>query len=102
MDAGTGTKKELYRQALSAGEEGSLRGGTARLDSRCLFPDERRLENDDLIGIAQNCATTASSNQPAAPVLMRLPKYKAETVADPAQPFDALYFIDTMKPATLI
>jgi hypothetical protein len=27
MDAGTGTKKELYRQALSAGEEGSLRGG---------------------------------------------------------------------------
>ena len=26
MDAGTGTKKELYRQALSAGEEGSLRG----------------------------------------------------------------------------
>jgi hypothetical protein len=32
---------------------------------------------------------------------MRLPKYKAETVANPAQPFDALYFIDTMKPATL-
>jgi hypothetical protein len=23
MDAGTGTKKDLYRQALSAGEEGS-------------------------------------------------------------------------------
>jgi erythromycin esterase-like protein len=31
-----------------------------------------------------------------------LPKYKVETVADPAQPFDALYFIDTMKPATSI
>jgi hypothetical protein len=40
MDAGTGTKKELYRQALSAGEEGSLRGGATRLDRRCLFPDE--------------------------------------------------------------
>jgi hypothetical protein len=38
--AGTGTKKELYRQALSAGEEGSLRGGATRLDRRCLFPDE--------------------------------------------------------------
>jgi len=34
MDAGTGTKKELYRQALSAGEERSLRGGATRLDSR--------------------------------------------------------------------
>jgi len=33
---------------------------------------------------------------------MRLPKYKVETVANPAQPFDALYFIDMMKPATLI
>ena len=31
MDAGTGTKKELYRQAPSAGEEGSLLA--ARLDS---------------------------------------------------------------------
>jgi len=38
---------------------------------------------------------------PAA-VSMRLPKYKVETVANPAKPFDALYFIDTMKPATLI
>jgi hypothetical protein len=33
---------------------------------------------------------------------MRLPKYKVQTVANAAQPFDALYFIDTMKPATLI
>ena len=33
---------------------------------------------------------------------MRLPKYKLETVANPAQPFDTLYFNDTMKPATLI
>jgi hypothetical protein len=33
---------------------------------------------------------------------MRLPKYKVETIASPARPFDALYFIDTMKPATLI
>jgi hypothetical protein len=40
MNAGTGTKKELYRQALSAGQIGSLRGGATRLDSRCLFPDE--------------------------------------------------------------
>jgi erythromycin esterase len=33
---------------------------------------------------------------------MRIPKYKMETVANPAQPFDAIYFIDTMKPATLM
>jgi erythromycin esterase len=33
---------------------------------------------------------------------MRLPKYKVETVANPARPYDAIYFIDTMKPATLI
>ncbi len=33
---------------------------------------------------------------------MRIPKYKVETVANPARPFDAIYFIDTMKPATLI
>jgi erythromycin esterase len=39
---------------------------------------------------------------PATPIAMRIPKYKAETIANPAQPFDALYFIDTMKPATLI
>jgi erythromycin esterase-like protein len=39
---------------------------------------------------------------PAAHVSMRIPKYEVETVANPAKPFDALYFIDTMKPATLI
>ena len=39
---------------------------------------------------------------PTAHVSMRIPKYKVETVANPAKPFDALYFIDTMKPATLI
>jgi hypothetical protein len=33
---------------------------------------------------------------------MRPLKYKVETVANPAQPFDALYFIDTLKPTTLI
>jgi erythromycin esterase len=38
----------------------------------------------------------------AAPLSMRIPKYKVETVADPARPFDAIYFIDTLKPATLI
>ena len=38
----------------------------------------------------------------AAPLSMRIPKYKVETVANPARPFDALYFIDVMKPATLI
>lgn len=38
----------------------------------------------------------------AEPLSMRIPKYKVETVANPARPFDALYFIDTMKPATLI
>jgi erythromycin esterase len=43
-----------------------------------------------------------NASLPTTPVLMRIPKYKVETVADPAQPFDALYFIDTMKPATLI
>ena len=39
---------------------------------------------------------------PNAHVSMRIPKYKLETVTDPAKPFDAVYFIDTMKPATLI
>lgn len=43
-----------------------------------------------------------NASLPTTPVLMRIPKYKVETVANPAQPFDALYFIDTMKPATLI
>jgi hypothetical protein len=33
---------------------------------------------------------------------MRIPKYEADIVANPAQPFDALYFIDRMDPATLI
>jgi erythromycin esterase-like protein len=45
---------------------------------------------------------SASPSVLPGPVSMRLPKYKVETVANPAQPFDALYFIDTMKPATLI
>ena len=39
---------------------------------------------------------------PAATVSMRIPKYEVETVANPAQPFDALYFIYTMEPSTLI
>jgi exonuclease III len=30
------------------------------------------------------------------------PKYKLETIANPTQPFDALYLIDAMKSATLI
>jgi erythromycin esterase len=37
---------------------------------------------------------------PSIPVSMRIPKYKSETVANPAQPYDAVYFIDTMRPAT--
>ncbi len=45
---------------------------------------------------------SALPSLPAGSVSMRIPKYKVETVANPAQPFDALYFIDTMKPATLI
>jgi len=32
---------------------------------------------------------------------MRIPKYETETIVNPAQPFDAVYFIDKMKPATL-
>ena len=44
----------------------------------------------------------AAASFPAHPVSMRIPKYKVETVANPARPFDAIYFIDTMKPATLI
>jgi erythromycin esterase-like protein len=36
----------------------------------------------------------------SAPLSMRIPKYKVETIANPARAFDALYFIDTMKPAT--
>jgi erythromycin esterase len=39
---------------------------------------------------------------PTAPVSMRIPKYKEETVSNPAQAFDALYFIDRMKPASAI
>jgi len=103
VDAGIGTKKEHYRQALSAGEEGSLRGGTTRQSlpvprrAQPIILERRRLEHDDLICIAQIVPTTTPSNQPAATVLMRLPKYKVETVANPAQPFDALYFIDTLN-----
>lgn len=40
------------------------------------------------------------SRLPVTSVAMRVPKYKTETVVNPAQVFDALYFIDTMKPAT--
>jgi len=39
---------------------------------------------------------------PTSPLSMRIPKYKEETVSNPAQAFDAVYFIDTMKPATAI
>ena len=39
---------------------------------------------------------------PAAPIPMRIPKYKVEAVVNPARAYDALYFIDTMKPATSI
>jgi erythromycin esterase len=44
----------------------------------------------------------ARSRLPVASVSLRIPKYEVETVANPAQPFDALYFIDTMQPATAI
>jgi erythromycin esterase len=39
---------------------------------------------------------------PVGTVSMRIPKYKVEAVANPAQPYDAVYFIDTMQPATLV
>lgn len=39
---------------------------------------------------------------PAGAIAMRIPKYKVETVATPSQPYDAVYFIDTMQPATLV
>jgi erythromycin esterase len=39
---------------------------------------------------------------PSMRVSMRIPKYKVETVENPRRAFDAVYFIDTMKPATLI
>ena len=39
---------------------------------------------------------------PGTTVSMRIPKYKTEVIPNSALPFDALYFIDTMKPATLI
>lgn len=44
----------------------------------------------------------SSHSLPPGPVSMRVPKWKVENVENAAQPFDALYFIDTMKPATLI
>jgi erythromycin esterase len=47
-------------------------------------------------------SNSASLLLPAGPVSMRIPKYRVETIPDPEQPFDALYFIDTMKPATLL
>lgn len=45
---------------------------------------------------------SGSRSLPATPISMRIPKYKVETITNAAQPFDALYFIDTMKPATVI
>ena len=39
---------------------------------------------------------------PVTSVSMRIPKYMTETLTHPAQAFDALFFIDTMTPATLI
>jgi hypothetical protein len=47
-------------------------------------------------------SNNASGSLPVAPVSMRIPKYEVETLANAAKPFDALYFIDAMKPATLI
>jgi erythromycin esterase-like protein len=47
-------------------------------------------------------AGRASRPMPGGPVSMRIPKYKVETVANPAQPFDAIYFIDAMRPATAV
>lgn len=37
-----------------------------------------------------------------APVLMRIPKWKVEAIEDASQPYNAIYFIDTMTPATVI
>lgn len=106
-------KKELYRQALLAGKEGSLRGGAGRRDStrqslpvprraQPIILERRRLEHDDLICIAQNCAHNGAIQSACCTCFDAPSKCKVETVANPAQPFDALYFIDTMKPATLI
>jgi len=48
-----------------------------------------------------HCKRSSGSTLPG-PVSMRIPKWKVETLENAAQPFDALYFIDTMRPATLI
>jgi hypothetical protein len=51
-----------------------------------------------VICIAQNCAHNGAIQSACGTCF----DDKVETVANPAQPFDALCFIDTMKPATLI
>jgi len=43
-----------------------------------------------------------SGGLPGARLSMHIPKYKTEIVANPTRFFDAIYFIDTMEPATLI
>jgi erythromycin esterase len=54
------------------------------------------------LGAPQAFLPLRRSRLPVTSVLMRIPKYKTETLTHPAQAFDALFFIDMMTPATLI
>jgi erythromycin esterase len=93
---------KLYKIGFTAwqGEDGWVGGSPTPVPPASLGSLEERLHRLDapqvflpLRGLTRSVSAGGLS--------MRIPKYKVETVAIPAQPFDALYFIDTVKPATL-
>jgi erythromycin esterase len=54
------------------------------------------------LGAPEAFLPLAKVTLPVTSVAMRIPKYKTETITNPAQAFNALFFIDAMTPATLV
>jgi len=97
--------RQVYKVGLTAyqGHEAMVGSGAAPVPAAPVGSLEERMHR---LGFAEAFLPLRPGNGgkrcPVSPVEMRIPKFKEESVEDPAQAFDALYFIDTMTPATSI
>lgn len=97
--------REVYKIGLTAyqGQEAMVGSAAAAVPAAPVGSLEERLHRLDF---AESFVPLRPVNRgkgcPVSPVQMRIPKFKEESVEHPAQAFDALYFIDTMTPATSI
>jgi erythromycin esterase len=82
-----------------AGSDGWVGATPVPVEAAPVGSLEERLHR---LGAAEVFLPLKTKARPGGAVSMRIPKYELETVANPGQAFDAVYFIDQMKPVTAV